>query len=83
MLAFCITRISNDWKADPVKLELWLRFPCMLILTLFIFGGAALFQIDVSRQKADPALPVMSYGADHKSVNDVYLVPIKWKTSGW
>lgn len=77
LLAFCITQISNFWKADPVKMELWLRFPCMIILTLFIFVGVARFQIDVSRQVAAPALPVMTYVAEHKSANDVYLVPVK------
>lgn len=77
LLAFCITRISNYRKADPFKLELWLRLPCMIILTLFIFVGAARFQIEVSRQAADPALPVMSHVAEHKSPNDIYLVPVK------
>ena len=72
-----ITRVFDLWKADPEKLEWWLIIPSIVIMTGLLFVGAARFQIEYSRQKADPAWPVMTYVSEHKSANDVYLVPVK------
>jgi len=77
LLSFSVTRIFDLWKAIPAKMEHWVRIPCMIILTVLIFVGAARFQIEIARQKADAAWAVMRYVAEHKSVNDVYLVPVK------
>ena len=77
LLAFAVTKIFDRWKADPGRMESWIRLPCLVMLALLLFVGASRFQIDLARQKADPAWAVMNYVAEHKSANDVYLVPVK------
>lgn len=77
LLAFGVKEIFDRWKTDPVKIEQWLRFPGMFIMALLIFSGAERFQIDLARQKADPALQVMGYITAYKTEGDVYLVPVK------
>jgi hypothetical protein len=77
LLAYVITKIHISWKADPARVENWIRIPCMVLLAGFIFAGAARFQIDLARQKEDPAGPVMAFVSAHKAENDTYLVPVK------
>jgi len=77
LLAFGIMKIQVSWKADPSRVELWIRIPCMILLTGLIFTGAARFQIDLARQKEDPAEPVMAFISTYKAENDTYLVPVK------
>ncbi len=77
LLAFGITKIPISWKGDPSTVENWVRIPGMVLLAGFIFAGAARFQIDLTRQKDDPAGPVMAYVSTHKAENDTYLVPVK------
>lgn len=76
LLAFGITKIP-PWKADPSRVECWIRIPGMVLLAGFIFAGAARFQIDLARQKENPAGPVMAFVSAHKAENDTYLVPVK------
>ena len=77
LLAFTVTKIFDRWKADPVRMEYFIRLPCLAMLALLIFVGAARFQIDLARQKADLVLPVERFVSAHRSANDTYLVPVK------
>lgn len=77
LLAFGISKIPFSPKADPSSVENWIRIPGMVLLAGFIFAGAARFQIDLARQKDDPAGLVMAYISAHKTADDTYLVPVK------
>ena len=76
LIAYGVTKFMDRLK-EPGKVGFWLRLSSVLVLVGLMLAGAIRFQIESARQKADPALPMMTYVAAHKSPTDIYLVPPK------
>ena len=54
-----------------------MSFSCTIVLTVLLFIGVTRFQIETARRQADTARPMFEYVFQHKSLNEVYLVPVK------
>ena len=77
LLAFINTKAMDFWKPGSDKLEKWFAYGSLVIISGLITVGAIRFQIETARQHTDEALPMMIYVAEHKTPDDVYLVPSK------
>ncbi len=74
LIAALVTWVMNTWK-DAVRLDRWWTAGGILVIVGLMAIGAVRFEIESSRQLADPARPMMDYVAAHKSSNDLFLVP--------
>jgi hypothetical protein len=76
VVAFAVTKLMDVLEKEG-KPDRLVAASSLFLMLLLVAIGVIRFQIESSRQAADPALPMMEYVTAHKSPTDVYMVPAK------
>jgi hypothetical protein len=74
LIAALVTWIAERGKAAAGR---WVIGLSLLAISGLMVIGVMRFQIELGRQRSDPARPMMAWVAAHKSPTDVYLIPPK------
>jgi len=77
LLAFLVTRIAETWKRKPAEPQRsrWVGGLSLVILSVLIIIGVLRFRVELDRQQAGAAVPMMRFVSENKSEQHLYLVP--------
>jgi hypothetical protein len=76
LIAYAVSKIMDRLKGSGTS-EGAVRIVALLVIVGLMVVGAMRFQLETTRQAADPARPMMEFVAAHKSPGDVYMIPSK------